>query len=180
MKFSRPIQSVALLSLLCSSAFAQRHFLFDQAEPFKHEVKLPVRVIELLSHEITGVPGCDDKSPSQISPTFIGSRIDLGANRRTFIALAYENCSQSADRFWFWILLKTPRRYGILLRAGTDSVTVRSARTHRFPNIETSVSTGQGNYANLYKFNGTVYKVNRCTHTAFATGKTEPVPCRAQ
>ena len=180
MNLSRPILSFVLLFLLGGSSAAQKRFFFDQPEPFRHEIKLPAHVVQLLRHEVASVPGCNEKPPSQISPSFIGSRITLGANRRTLIALAYEDCSHSADRFWFWILLKTQHRYGVLLRAGTDSVTVRNARTHRFPDLETNVATAADNYTNVYKFDGTAYKVDVCTRTSFATRKTERVPCRAQ
>lgn len=180
MKFSRPGLSLVLLFLLASSSTAQERFFFDQPEPFKREIKLPAQVLPLLRHEIAGVPGCNENSASQISASFIGSRINLGANRRSLIALAYQDCSQSADRFWFWILLKTGRGYRQLLRAGADSVRVRNARTHLFPDLETNAATAEGNYRNVYKFDGTVYKVELCTHTSFATRQTERVACRTQ
>jgi hypothetical protein len=180
MNLPRLTLSFVLFSLVASSTSAQKRFFFDQPEPFKRQIKLPANVVQLLRHEIAGVPGCNEKPPSEISPSFIGSRINLGAHRQTLIALAYDDCGHSADRFWFWILLKTAGRYRILLRAGTDSVTVRNTRTHRFPDLETNVSTGEGNYSNVYEFDGTVYKVDICTHTSFATRKTERVPCRPQ
>ncbi len=180
MSLPRLTLSFVLLCLVGFSTPAQKHFFFDQPEPFKRQINLPADVVQLLRHEIAGVPGCNEKPSSQISPSFIGSRINLGAHRQTFIALAYDDCGHSADRFWFWILLKTAGRYRILLRAGTDSVHVRNARTHRFPDLETNVATAADNYTNIYKFDGTAYKVDMCTRTSFATRKTERVPCRAQ
>ena len=180
MNLSRPTLSLVLLFLLAGSSAAQKRFFFDQPEPFKHQVKLPAHVLRLLRHEIAGVPGCNEKPSSQISASFVGSHISLGANRRALIALAYEDCSQSADRFWFWVLLKTGRGYRQLLRAGADSVTVRNAQTYRFPDLETNAATAEGNYRNVYKFDGTVYKVELCTHTSFATRQTERVACRTQ
>ena len=172
--------SFVLLCLAASSTSAQKHFFFDQPEPFKRQIKLPANVLQLLHHEVASVPGCNEKPPSQISPSFIGSRINLGARRQTIIALAYDDCGHSADRLWFWTLLKTAGRYRILLRAATDSVTVRNARTHHFPDLETNVATAADNYTKVYKFDGTAYKVDVCTRTSFATRKTERETCGPQ
>jgi hypothetical protein len=180
MNLSRAILSIFLLCLFCGSSVAQRRFFFDQPKPFKHEIRLPAHVVQLLRHEVAGVPGCNDIPSSQISSSFIGSRINLGAGRSTLIALAYQNCSHGADRSWFWILLKMQHRYRVLLRAGTESVTVRNARTNRFPDLETHATTAADNYTNVYKFDGTAYKVDACTLFNFATRKTESATCRPQ
>jgi hypothetical protein len=160
-------------------AMAQKHFSFDQPETFKRTVKLPNTAVVLLTRELQTVPGCDER-PSSFTPTFQASRINLGANRPALIAMAGEDCSHGADRFRFWILLKKRRSYRSLLRAGSESLTVRKTRTHGLPDIETNSATAEGGYTNIYKFDGTVYKVVRCTHTAFATRKTDLLPCRTQ
>ncbi len=170
---------MVLLCLTAASASAQRHFFFDQPESFRHPVKLPREVLPLLRREVDAIAGCNEK-PSKEAPSFTASRINLGANRPGIIVRVFEDCSHSADNFWFWILLKTRRGYRSLLRAGTVSVTVRNARAHGFPNIETNAATAEGNYTNVYKFDGSVYKVDMCTHTSFATRKTERVTCRPQ
>ncbi len=179
MNLSRVVLLIVLLPPMGGAAMAQKHFFFDQPETFKRTVKLPNTAVMLLTRELQTVPGCDER-PSSVTPTFEAWRINLGANRRALIALADEDCSHGADRFRFWILFKTRRGYRSLLRAGSESLTVRKTRTHGFPDIETNSATAEGSYTNIYEFDGTVYKFVRCTHTAFATRKTDLVPCRTQ
>ena len=179
MQLSRLIMLLILLALMNGTSAAQKHFFFDGPEDFRQPAKLPDATHAFLAGELARIPGCDEK-PSTETPSFRAWRINLGAKRRALIVRVYEDCSHSADGFWFWIVLKNRSGYRSLLRAGSVSLTVRRVRTHGFPDIETNSATGQFNYKNIYKFNGTVYKVNRCTHTAFDTGKTEPVPCRKQ
>jgi hypothetical protein len=178
MNTTRPILFCVLLLLAAPSSVAQKHFFFEQPRPFKHPVNLPSGALQLLRREIEGMRGCSVSQSTNIAPWFKASRIDLGANRRAYVVRSYEDCLNGVDNDWFWIVLNTPRRYQLLLHSGTISLTVRTARTLGFPDIETNAATAEGNYTNIYKFNGTVYKAHTCTHTSFSTGKPERVPCR--
>jgi hypothetical protein len=180
MNSSRAILLFVLLLLAAPLSVAQKHFFFEQRRPFKHPVKLPGGALQLLRREIKGMRGCGVNQSTNIASWFKASRIDLGANRRAFIVRSYQDCLNGVDNDWFWIVLKTPRGYQLLLHGGTISLTVRTARTRGFPDIETNAATAEGNYTDIYEFDGAVYKAHTCTHTSFSTGKPERVSCRTQ
>jgi len=178
MHSSRVILLLVFLLLAQTASIGQRHFFFEQQRPFRHPVELPRAALEVLKREVQSERRCGLDQSTDISSWFKASRIDLGARRRAFIVRSYQDCLNGVDNDWFWILLKTQREYRLLLRGGTISLSVRDASTRGFPDIETNAATAEGNYTDLYKFDGTVYKAHRCTHTSFSTGKPEIVACR--
>lgn len=176
------ISRILLLGLILASGsicVAQKHFMFEQRRPFKHPVKLPTGALQLLRHEISDKRGCSLNETTDISRWFIASRIDLGANRLAYIARSYEDCLNGVDNDWFWIILKTRRGYRLLLYNGTISLTVRRTRTRGFPDIESNIGTGAGMYTDIYKFDGTVYRVDSCWFTDGLTNKRRRSPCHA-
>ncbi len=177
MNFFRPILLLSLLIAFAPASAAQKFFLFEQPRPFKHPIKLPGGALQLLRGEIKDIRGCGVNQSTDISRWFIASRISLGGRRRAYIARSHENCLNGVDNDWFWIVLKTGRGYRLLLHGGTISLAVRNTRTHGFPDIETNAATAEGNYTDTYKFDGTAYKAQKCTHTSWRTGKPELIPC---
>jgi hypothetical protein len=169
------------LSILLSavSSAAQTHFYLD--EPFKYPVGIPNNLVPLLRDEVK--QSCRWETVDRgagIKAWFSASRIDVGGRRSALILASSKGCLNGADNDWFWIFLKTPRGYRLVLKGGTLSVDVLRAKTHGLRDIETNVATAQTNYSNVYKFNGSVYKARRCTESSPYEAKPKPkiVPCQ--
>ena len=172
----RAIIVIGLLLAAVQISPAQKFFLFEQPKPFKHPVQLPPGALQVLRREISTRRGCNLTESSNISKWFIASRISLGANRRAYIARSYKNCLNGADNDWFWIVLRTRAGYRLLLHGGSVSLTVHNRRTRGFPDLEANTGTGAGMYADVYKFDGTVYKLDSCWFTDSSTKKRRPSP----
>ena len=175
-----PFRAIVLLGLLlvpAPMASAQKFFMFEQPKPFKHPVKLPRGALQLLRAEIAHLRGCGVNDSTDISKWFIASRITLGANRRAYIARSHEDCLNGVDNDWYWIILKSRSSYRLLLHGGSVSLTVHNRRTRGFPDLEANTGTGAGMYTDIYKFDGTVYKLHSCWFTNWSTQKRERSPC---
>ena len=173
----RAIVLFGLLLVPVQSSPAQKFFMFEQPKPFKHQVKLPSGALQILRQEAANKRGCAVNQSTDFSKWFIASRISLGANRRAYIARSHEDCLNGVDNDWFWIILNTRSGYRLLLHGGTVSLTVHNRRTRGFPDLEANTGTGAGMYTDMYKFDGTVYKLDSCWFTNWSTKKRERSPC---
>ena len=178
MNFLHSVVLLAFLFLTAGSSSAQTHFLFEDPEPFKNPVQLPTGAVELLQREMHAASYCPNQTavPAQ---SLRASRIDLGRDRLAFIVRSSDDCFNGADNDRFSIVLHTTHGYELLLQGGTVAVTVRTERTHGFPEIETNAASPEGIYRELYKYDGSVYNASSCTRTSFSTSKPERVTCRS-
>jgi len=176
---SRVALSMVLLAVMGGLAMAQKNFDFFRPETFKHRVTVPRRVVPLVTRDLRTKPGCDEKASPE-RPTFEAWRINLGAHRRALLVRGYSDCLHWANRFWFFVVLKSSAGYRLVLHGGSESLIVRNTITHRFPDLETASSTAAGIWRDLYKFNGQVYRADLCTFTNAGTRKSESVACRSQ
>lgn len=176
MKLNALLSVVVIISFATPLA-AQRSFVFEEPNPFKHPVKIPSAVLPVMRREIEGQRGGHLNESTNLANWFFGSRIDLGTNRRAFILRSHENFLNGADNDWFWIVLKTSRRYRMVLFAGTISVYARNAKTHGLRDIETNMATAAIAFRNIYKFNGTVYKLTNSFEAMPLEAKLKRVSC---
>jgi hypothetical protein len=168
---------LGLILLSAVSSAAQTHFYLD--EPFKHPADIPDGLVPLLRREIK--KACSGETVSRetdVKTWFSASRIDISGHRPAFIVASSKTCLTGADNDWFWIFLKTPRGYRLVLHGGTISLDVLRAGTHGLRGIETNVAAGPTNYKTIYEFNGSVYKARRCMESTPVEAKPKRVPCR--
>ena len=161
-------------------ATGPRHFYLE--EKFKYPVTIPSPVLRLLRLEAKRA-NCALDATTDISHWFSASNIDVGVGPRAIVVQSDQMCLNGVDHNWFWVFLKTGRRYQLVLHGGTLSVNVLKTRAHGLRGIETNVATANTNYTRIYKFNGSVYKPHKCLEAA-ATGqgfaKPRRVDCRTQ
>ena len=157
---------------------AQRSFFFEEPNPFKHPVKIPRAVLQVMRREIEGQRGGHLNESTNLADWFFGARIALGTNRPAFILRSHEDFLNGADNDWFWIVLQTSRGYRMVLFAGTISVSARNSKTHGLRDIETNMATAAIAFRNVYKFKGTVYKLTDCFEAMPVEAKLKRVSCR--
>jgi hypothetical protein len=175
---TRAIILLVAVSVSATSSMGQRHFHFD--EPFKHPVKIPRSVVGLLRQEIERAHMCRNAAKTNVASWFSASSIDLSPNRWALILKSIEGCLNGVDNDWFWIFLSTNRGYRLILTGGSISLDVLKSRNRGLRDIETNAATAHTNYANVYRFNGSVYKVHRCTEASPLGAKPAVVKCRTQ
>ena len=170
---------ILLLSAILFSAVptvAQTHFYLD--EPFKRPAKIPEGLVPLLLNEIKSVcPGDAAFQSTNPRSLFTASKITLTNPRPGFILKSGHHCLTGGDNDWFWVFLRTARRYRLVLTGGTNSIDVVTTKTRGLRDIETNGATARTNYKDLYKFSGTVYKLSRCWQSTPVEAKPHRVPC---
>jgi hypothetical protein len=168
-----------LILISAASSVAQTHFYLD--EPFKYPAKIPNSLLPLLRDEIRkACPGETIPADTDVKSWFSASRINLNKRSSALILKSSKYCLTGADNNWFWIFLKTGPGYRLVLTAGTISVDVLKTESHGLRNIETNVATARTNYANIYRFNGSVYRPYICTEATPVDAKPKRVACRTQ
>jgi hypothetical protein len=180
MKLSKALLFASLIVFAAQQSPTQRYFFLEEPKPFKHPVKIPLPVLDVMRHEIEGRRGCQLTQFRNLERWFTGSRIDLASNRRAFILRSDEQCLNGADNDWFWIVLETSRGYRVVLFAGTISVAVRNSRSHGLRDIETNAATAAMSFKDIYKFDGTAYKRTNCFEAMPVDAKLQRIPCRSQ
>jgi hypothetical protein len=176
--FSKSILLLILVFVSATSVVAQRHFYFD--EPFKQPVKIPAGVLGLVRQEIERAHMCRLTRTTKVSSWFSASRIDLSPRHTSIILKSVEGCLNGVDNDWFWIFLKTERGYRLVLTGGSISLDVLKNQSRGLRDIETNAATARTNYTNIYRFDGSVYKMSTCTEASPVGAKPEVVPCRTQ
>jgi hypothetical protein len=176
MKVTIPILLAALLFTSARSSMAQRYFYFD--EPFKHEVRIPKGVLDLLRPEIERAHVCRLDGKTNLSSWFSASRIDLSPNHNALILKSREMCLNGVDNDWFWLFLETSRGYRLILTGGSIVLDVLRGGNRGLRDIETNAATAQTNYTTIYRFNGSVYKRLACKEATPVDAKPRSVPCR--
>lgn len=180
MKLSKALLFASLIAFTAQQTQAQRHFFFEEPKPFKHPVKIPQAVLNVMRAEIEGRRGCQLTQSTNLGHWFIGSRIDVASNRQAFILRSHKDCLNGADNDWFWIVLKTSGGYRVVLFSGTISVSVRNSKSHGLRDIETNAATAAISFRDVYKFDGTAYKRTDCFEAMPVNAKLQRVPCRSQ
>ena len=173
----KPILLIVLILLPAVSSAGQTHFYLD--EPFKHPAEIPDGLMPLLRREIRKACGGETVNRDiDVRSWFTASRIDVSGHRPAFILASGKTCLTGADNDWFWIFLKTPRGYRLVLHGGTISLDVLRGGAHGLRDIETNVAAGPTNYKTIYKFNGSVYKARRCMESTPVEAKPKRAPCQ--
>ena len=170
--------TLGLLILLNASVAAQTSFTLD--EPFKRAATIPAALLPLLANEIKST--CKNDAAFQASDArslFVASRITLN-HRAAFILKSDHHCLTGGDNDFFWVYVKTGRRYKLVLTGGTITLGVRRTRTHGLRDIATSVCTGAYCFAKTYKFDGSIYRAIICEEAELRDRppKYHRVPCR--
>ena len=175
----KPTLLLVLILLSVVSTAAQTHFYLD--EPFKHPAKIPDGLVPLLRDEIK--KACRGETLGQgtdLKSWFSASRISVNGHRSAFILTSSKPCLTGADHDWVWVYLKTSRGYRLALFGGAISVDVLKMRTRGLRDIETNAATASTNYTEIYKFNGSVYKIRVCMEASPVGARPKRVPCRTQ
>ena len=175
---TQPILSVAFLLLFTATFAAQTRFHLD--EPFTSKAKIPNPLLLLLRTDVKSI--CPDDAafqPPDVRSLFIASRITLN-HRAAYILKSGHHCLTGVDNDWFWIYIKTPRSYRLVLTSGSISLDVLRRRTHGLRDIETNACTGAYCFSEIYKFDSSVYKARTCSEAEMRGGppKWHRVPCR--
>jgi hypothetical protein len=167
-----------LANFICATpVIAQTHFHLD--EPFKHPAKIPDGLVPSLRDEVESTCRADAAfQATDVRTLFSTSRITLNHHRPAFILKSGHHCLTGGDNDWFWIFLRTQKRYRKLLTGGTISVDVLKTKTRGMRDIETNGATARTNYGGIYKFNGSIYNAARCTESTPVEAKPKRVPCR--
>jgi hypothetical protein len=175
----KPTLFLILILLSAVSTAAQTHFYLD--EPFKHPAKIPDSLAPLLRDEIKKT--CRGETLSQgtdVKSWFSASRISVNGRRSAFILKSGKPCLTGADHDWVWVYLKTAQGYRLALFGGAISVDVLKTRTHGLRDIETNAATANTNFTEIYKFNGSVYRMRVCMEASPVEARPKRVPCRTQ
>jgi len=158
-------------------AAQQRFFFFEQRNPFKHSVKLPRAVLDVMRYEIQNRRGCTVTESTDLSRWFFGSRINLAPDRRAYILRSHQDCLNGADNDWVWVVLKTSRGYRMVFFDGTISVYVRSSRSQGLRDLETNAATAAIAFRDVFQFDGKMYKRTQCFEAMPVEAKLKSVPC---
>jgi hypothetical protein len=177
---TQPILSLGLLLLFVAPLAAQRHFHLD--EPFRYPVQIPDGLLPVLRDEVKSMCSGDAVfQATDVRSLFLASRITLN-HRRAYILKSGHRCLTGGDNDWFWVYLKTARRYRLVLTGGTISVDMLRTRTRGLLDIAANMCTGAYCFENIYKFNGSVYKARVCSEWemhGLSPPKPHRVPCRS-
>jgi hypothetical protein len=167
--------SVVIAAILtCASlCAAQRHFDFDNMT--KRPVKIPhggLRPMHdyLAAHNFLPA-ACAINQSTDISSWFSGWRISVASRCQAYLLLPDNECLNGIDNDHFWIVLKTPRGYRLVLTGGSLFLSVLNTRTHGLHDLETSACTSALCFREIYKFDGSVYMKRICIEGELRDGR---------
>ena len=180
MKLSKSILLLLVILLSAVASLAQTRFHLD--EPFKRPAKIPDALVPTLRDIAKDCLAERVNEGTDVKAWFSASKINISADRSSFILKSGKWCLNGVDNDWFWIFRKTAQGYRLLMSAGSVSLDVLKSTTRGLRDIETNAATAQTNYTNIYKFDGERYKARICSQTdMFPKGsKPKRVRCRTQ
>ncbi len=82
---------------------------------------------------------------------------------RFFVVMGSELPLSGVDNTWFWIVQETGQNATVLLWAGANCLHIESTKTHGYRDVLVRWSVAAGTKTDIYKFDGTSYKLRR-TH----------------
>lgn len=171
------IRLLAFIPLFAVSVAAQTHFYLE--EPFKGPSEIPDDLVPVLHQEVIRACGSEAvNGDTNISSWFSASKIDVSKHSSALILKSDKICLNGADNDWFWIFIKTPRGYRLVLHDGGILVDVLGSEAHGLRDLEGNIATAQSNYTTIYKFNGSVYSAHICKESTPVEAKPKTVPCR--
>lgn len=136
---------------------------FSENEPIKHPVAVPPRVIRLLmkTKEAAIARSYGRDFPDDPSELFQAAEIHLARPDQVDLVVIGEDPMSGADNTWFWLVRSAYTKPRIILFAGGNGIKVKETRANGYLDIHCFWSSPSATSDELYRFDGTKYRLVR-------------------
>ncbi len=122
----------------------------------------PVIGAVMMSEEGREARAATEAKGQKLNPAALkGAKIQLGAAADAFYLVAGPPSISGLDNTWFWVVRQWGNKAEVLLWASGRCLQLSNKRTLGFRDIEVTLISTKKNVTEIYRYNGTEYKVWR-------------------